>query len=298
MKQENLGVTFIFLGVVLWGAFPVFIHQGGHLPPLTFAAVSILSAATIFLGYTAYKRRFKELFDKKALKYLLGVTLFIVIIPYSLFFLGAGQTSGINVSMLLLAEIIFLLLFTPLFGEKTTKMKLLGALGILIGGVILLYEGSISMNKGDLLIILSTLTYPLGNFYAKKALNKVSSTTTLLFRSLVGGFFILLLATIFEGPLTTTFIQENIWLLLLTGLLLLGLASIFWYEGLKRLDISKAVTIRSISPIVSVLLLLFVFSEPITNQQLIGATIMILGGYFAVKRPSTPQELTKYAREQ
>jgi len=296
MKKENAGIIFVISAAILWGLFPVFVNQGTKdIPPLFFAALASLSAAIISLFYVLFKKEFKEIKKKEAHLPLFLLTLFIVIIPYSLFFIGSTKTSGINISVLLLTEIIFTLIFTHFIGEKTTPSKLLGSGAVFIGALFVLYNGTLKFNSGDILIILSTLTYPLGNLYAKRALNLVPPSITVFFRSLIGGTFILLLALIFEKPNLTNLVNENWLIILFTGVILLGVKKLIWYEGLKRLDISKAISLIMTFPLFSLIILLTVFNEVISIYQALGIIIMMIGVYFSIKRHSTNPKLTKYA---
>lgn len=296
-KQEQLGVTFALVSAAMWGLFPVIVNFGvKDIPPLTYAAISTLLAALGAFVYFLSQKKLSELKNTKSYFPLFMVTLCIVIIPYTLFFIGASKTSGINTSLLLLAEIIFTLIFTPFIGEKTTRSKILGAGGVFIGALFILYNGSLAINLGDLLIIASTLTYPIGNFYAKKALNMVSPAAVLFIRFLFGGLFILMLALIFEPVIEMTNIINKYWLIILfNGLVLLGIGKVIWYEGLKRLDISKAISLAMTFPLFSLIALLIFFQESISLYQGIGAAIMMIGVYFTAKRKSVDQSKTKYA---
>jgi len=296
-QQEKIGVAFALTGAAMWGIFPVLVNRGTqNIPPIMFAAITTLLAACGSFIYAAIKGKLHELKNKKSYSSLLMVTLCIVIIPYILFFIGASKTSGINSSLLLLSEIIFTLLFTPLIGEKTTSKKLIGATGVFIGAILILYNGTFSLNAGDLLIIFSTATYPIGNFYAKKALNDVSPAIILLVRFFLGGFFILFFALLVESQsnITQTILQ-NWQIVLFTGLVLLGIGKVVWYEGLKRLDISKAISLSMTFPLFSLIVLIAFFNEIPSTYQWAGILVMTLGVYFSVKRQSTDPALTKYA---
>lgn len=296
-QQEKIGVIFAFTGTAMWGIFPVLVNRGTqNIPPIMFAAITTLLAACGSFIYAALKGKLHELKNKKSYASLLMVTLCIVIIPYILFFIGSSKTSGINSSLLLLSEIIFTLLFTPLIGEKTTSKKLIGATGVFIGAILILYNGTFSLNAGDLLIIFSTATYPIGNFYAKKALNDVSPAIILLVRFFLGGLFIFFFALLAERQSNITQIMLQNWqIVLFTGLVLLGIGKVIWYEGLKRLDISKAISLSMTFPLFSLIVLIVFFKEKPSTYQWIGISIMALGVYFSVKRQSTDPALTKYA---
>jgi len=295
--NEKTGIVLALTSAAMWGIFPVLVNRGVQIiPPITFAAITTLLAALGAFIYATATGKLHELKNKKSYTSLFMVTLCIIIIPYILFFIGSSKTSGINSSMLLLSEIIFTLFFTPLIGEKTTLSKLAGASGIFIGSIFILYRGSFSLNLGDILIIFSTVTYPVGNFYAKKALNYVSPAIILLVRFLLGGLFILFFALITESQIETGGIILQNWLLILfTGLVLLGIGKVIWYEGLKRLDISKAISLAMTFPLFSLLILIVFFNEIPSLIQSFGILIMITGTYFSIRRPSINPVLTKYA---
>jgi drug/metabolite transporter (DMT)-like permease len=299
MKIESKGVLLALSSAALWGIFPVMVNRGSHnIHPLKFAAISTLLAATGSFIYMALKGKLHELRTKEAHASLMMITLCIVIIPYILFFIGASKTSGINTSLLLLSEIIFTVIFTPLIGEKNSLEKLIGASGVFIGSLLILYKEKFQLNIGDIMVIASTATYPVGNFYAKKALNQVSPPTILFVRFFLGGLFILLLAMIVDTQSSVfNIILVNWRMLLLTGLILLGVGKIVWYEALRRLDISKAISLSMTFPLFSLILLMGIFKEDVSRHQWIGIAIMMLGVVFSIKRSSVDPRLTKYTPE-
>src|SRR3989339_527619 len=258
-NTEHFGIILALLSAALWGLFPVMVNQGTKsIPPITFAALSTLLAAIGVLFFALRQKNLKQLKNKAAWRPMLMVTLSVVIIPYILFFIGASR--------------------------------------VFAGGLLILYNGTLAFNLGDLIIILSTVTYPLGNFYAKKALNLVSPTIILLTRFFLGGLVILFFALAIERPAGLGRIIIDHWFLLLfNGLILLGLNKIIWYESLKRLDISKAISLGLTSPLFSLAVLIFVVGEKISLYQWGGLLIMMAGVYFSAKRKSVDPQTTKYA---
>lgn len=299
-KQEKIGIIFALIASIFYGLYPVLVNHGAQdIPPLIFSACITIIAMMGCFFYSLYKGTIKELRNTKAYPDLTMVTLCIVILPMILFFIGASQTSGLNTSFLLLSEMIFMLIFTHFIGEKTTKLKLVGALGVMVGAGLILYNGVLTFNTGDMLIILSTLPLPIGNFYAKKAFNVVSSETVLLFRFILGSLFLVPFAILMtKGPYSIKGIITENWILLTTiGLLIMAGSKIIWYEGFKRLDISKAISIGLTFPFFSLIVLIGFFDEIPSTYQWIGIAIMSIGVYFAAKRKSTPIEKTMYASQ-
>lgn len=298
LSSEKLGMIFVLISAMLGGIFPVVINRGSQIvPPITFAALATLFAGLGLLVYILFNRQvWPELGKTKAYPYLGMVTICIVIVPSLLFFIGASKTSGINTAMLLLTELIFTLLLTPLMGEKNNRAKIIGASGVFLGGLFILYNGEFKLSLGDVLIILSTVTYPIGNFYSKKALNLVSPAVILFTRFILGGSFLLLVARVAEPTVNLVSTLQHHWLLLaFTGLVVFALWQTIWYAGLRRLDISKAISLGLTSPLFSLFILLIIFKESISVYQAIGAAIMLVGIFYSAKRRSTELTLTKYA---
>lgn len=297
MKSETSGAIFILLASMLWGGFAVLVNKISHLiTPLTFAACSTLLASLVPLFFLIKNKHGAELKNKKNYFNLLMITILVVIIPYTLLFIGASQTSGTNTSLLLLSELAFTLIIMPFFGEKSGTAKLLGALAIFIGAIFILYNGTLEFNRGDILIIFSTFTYPFGNIFAKRAL-KISSPSTILFvRFLFGGLFITLLAFIWENPLAQIAPLKNYWpFVAINGILALGLCKLLWYQGFKSLDITKASSIGKTSPLFSLFILVFFLHEQLSLYQIIGIIIMFCGIYLTITRKSIDPKLTSYA---
>lgn len=295
-KTEKTGIIFALIAAIIHGLAPLIINKGGHsIPPITFAAIATIIGTIFCFIIVLLQNKLSELKIKKAHFSLLMVGLLIVIIPHILLFVGSSKTSGINTSLLGLSELIFVLIYTPFIGEKNTLEKYIGALAILIGGVFVLYKGKFELNTGDMLIILSTACYPIGNFYAKKAFNFVSTSTVLFVRFLLGSIVILPTALIVEPEANIITILNNDWpTILFTGIIFLGLGKTIWYEGFKYLDMSKGISLIMTAPLFSILFLITIFHEKIIINQWIGIFIIMIGIYFSIRRPSVNPEFTKY----
>lgn len=294
--HEKSGAIFALLSGAMLGLFPVFVNRGvQNIPPIFFAGISTLLAAMGSAVYVLTQKKFHEFKKRKAYPSLIMVTLFIVIIPYILFFVGASKTSGLNTSVLLLSEIIFTVIFTHFYGEKTCIYKVIGAGGVFLGALFILYNGKMSLNVGDALIIISTICYPIGNFYAKKVLYLVSSPTILLFRFTLAGIFLTTLSFLIEPSFNTKEIIIRNWpIILFNGFIILGVGKILWYAALKRLDISKAISLEMTFPLFSLATLVIFFNEQISVQKWLGIGIMMVGVLFSILRKSADPAKTKY----
>lgn len=290
-RTERIGVIFVLLEAALWGLFPILGKMGtAVIPPITFIAVSIVVGAISCLVYSAATGKLPELKEQRAYVPLVLIALFIIVIPYTIYFLGIQHTSGVNASVLLLSEIIFMLLFTPLMGEHTTVQKVIGAAGVLIGALCILYRGTFIPNAGDMLIIASTITYPWGNFYARKALRLVSPITVMLVRTVLGSIALVGLSLVIEGPWSVMLLRQHWLLILINGALVIGFTKILWYEGLRRLDVSKATSLTMTFPLFSLIGVVILLHEQISALQFVGMAFMGLGVLFTLQRRAVLNE--------
>jgi len=296
-SAETVGALYVVASAALWGIFPIVAQQWAHtIPPLFFSGILSILAAVGIVPLMVYRQKTHELKNQRAYVPLLMISVFIVVIPNILFFIGASRTSGLNASVLMLSEILFTLIATPFFGEKNTGEKYMGALGILLGASLVLYKGGhIALNAGDLLIIFSTASFPIGNFYSKKALFMVSPSVVIMARYSIGGIILCMLSALFEHEISVPALLREHWVMfLLVGIGLLPVCKITFYEGMKRLDISKSITLVMTYPFFSLLVLVFFYGEHVALHQFIGVAVMIAGTFFAVKRKSVESLATKY----
>lgn len=278
-KQETIGGLLVLFASALTGLFPVLAHIGGQsIPPLTYGALALAVASVSALVYALFKGTMSELRDRRIYPPILMLTLLLLIIPTPLFFIGASKTTGLNTSILTLAEIVFTLVYVHFIGEKTTKIKLLGAGGILLGTFLVLWDGTaIKLGLGDLLIILTTAFYPFGNLYSKRALNYASPSIIILLRSTIAALCLLPLAWFVDGFGATATAIENHWLILLAqGFVAMFITKIFWYEGFKFVDISKAISLAMVYPLFGVLFLVAFFGERLEGYQWAGVLLLPL----------------------
>lgn len=289
-KTERHGEIMILSQVALYGLFPVVINYGTRvIQPLLFLALSALASAIFFFLYLLISGRFNQIFNKKALPYIIGVVIFIVTVPNILLFLGTKLTSGTNTAILLQLEVFFAFIICSLFfNEKITRVRLLGSAIIVIGACLILYNGNFQLNIGDLLIVIGAALFPIGNIFSKKALDYIPSDVTLFLRNILGGVILLAISLIFEKSspdIIPAF--QNFWtLILLNGLLLFGLAKILWYEGLKRIDITKATAIGSAFPAFSLIFAMIFLNERPAIYQIAGFLAIFIGVLLIIRKDS------------
>lgn len=293
--SERRGIIFILISAGTSSLFPIIGKlSSAQLPPFIFGGLSLVCASAVAGLWLLLKQQAQWAALKKHWQKVAMISVLTIILPFTFFYIGVGQTSGLHATILLLFEIPFTVLITPLFGEPTTKKKLLGSGLIFFGAAATMWQGGWQINLGDLLIIASTIFYPLGNFYSKKCLHYLKPGTLVLARSLFGAVILLLGSLVFEHVNISQVLHQGWWLILVNGVLVFGIGKLLFFTGFRSLDISKAIPLLKTAPLFSLLLVVLILHEPISWHQWLGALVMLLGAYITILRKSTPLEQTRY----
>ena len=277
---------------VIEGGFPIIANQAVRVfPALFFAGISAFVGSVIHFCLLLLRGKLYHKVSMKVWGSVIGVTLCNSVFALLFIFLGTRYTSGINTALLMQSEMLFsFLIFTWVYGQKASKQQFIGAFVVLLGTVCVLYNGSPTFNRGDLLIILGTLFYPFGNQFAKHALLHLPSGFILMIRHLVGGIVFIVLSMLFEHPTLAvlSLVQEYWWLIGLYGVVVLVGSKLCWYEGLKVLPLTKAIPIILSYPAFSLLFASVFLGETATFYQLIGFVVTLVGLSVLTSRKPLP----------
>jgi len=282
MKSKKLidGEFFLMGSAVLEGLFPIIAnHSSKIFPPISFlTAASIIAAVTFFL-YLLLSGQFPQKIPKKAVLYCVCVAVFVMM-TYTLIFVGTSMTSAINTSLILQAEVLFAFIVGSLvLNERIGMNKVLGAMLIISGTTLVLFNGSVILNRGDLLILLATMIFPIGNTFAKKAMKLISNSTLLFLRYTFGSVLLIFASLLFEGDqlLAADFPVEKLWLIPTYAILILVTSKVCWYMGLKHHSIGRSTSIIISAPAFSLLFAYFLLGEIPTIYQISGFMLTLLG---------------------
>ena len=279
-KKKSNGEMFLLTSAILEGLFPIIAHHSSQVfPPISFLTASSLIAAVIFFLYLLLSGQFPQKIPKKAILYSLGVAVFVMM-TYTLIFVGTSMTSAINTSLILQAEVLFAFIVGSLvLNERIKSEKILGAIFIVGGTTLVLFNGTVILNRGDLLILLATMIFPIGNTFAKKAMTLISNSTLLFLRYTFGSVLLIAASFLFEGDrlLAADFPVEKLWLIPTYAVLILVSSKVCWYMGLKTHSIGRSTSIIISAPAFSLLFAYFLLGEIPTIYQISGFMLTIIG---------------------
>lgn len=95
------------------------------------------------------------------------------------------------------------------------------------------------------------------------------------------GWLIMLPGVIGESPaeITQGLESSTVWALLFLGIVCSGLAYIFWYAALARLDATETSSLLYFEPLVTQAVAWAYLGEPITGWIILGGGVILLGVY-------------------
>ena len=283
-RNTKIGAAIVLLGTFIWSFHPILIQRVTQSAPgLVVAVLTHTIALIMALVFFLVKGDFSGFTKKHLYRDQLLAAFLIVVLPMTMFYIGARLTSGVNASVLLLFELLFTLPLAAWNGESITRAKLIGSGAILIGSFLVLFKGFDHFSWGDILIIFSTASYPFGNFISKRLLKEISPETLLVSRLALGLPALFLIALIFAPGYSYVSIFKAHWLAIVgAGAFCLAISKIMWFNGIKRLEISQALPLGLTFPMFSLITLTLLGWETISLQQFFGIMALFVGVYFIV----------------
>mgnify|MGYP000707680253 CR=1 FL=1 len=136
---------------------------------------------------------------------------------------------------------------------------------------------------GYLYALLTALLWGMAPLFGKLGLESVDALAAMTLRTMVVGVVLLLFGG-FTGQLANvTSIGLKAGLLIAAeGLLASLLGHLAYYQALKLGDASRVVPVTAAFPLVTVLMAILFFGEPLTWQRVLGAALVV-GGVLLIK---------------
>jgi len=284
MTKEREG-ELLMLGLALLESwFPILsIVAMSYIGALHTYTYSLIIALAFFIAIMAKRKRFAELKNKEAYKDLL-LTSFWITLLFTLVFTGMQYTTAGNMAVIIFLQLLFSYLYFNVFGkEKMDTIHFLGAVIMGIGALIILFPEELTLNKGDLLILVAAAIAPIANLYQKRARIFCSSETILGFRTVAGLPFIAFMAWYFEPTTTYKGWISALPYLLLIGILIYVVSKIMWIEALHRTSITKISAMMGLVPMMTLFFAYIYLDEVPEFRQILGIIPVLVGGYLLTK---------------
>ncbi len=276
-------VLFLALGF-LWGSSYLWIKIGlESLPPLTLIGAR-LAIGGLFLATVVAVLR--EPLPRSARMYghLLVMAVVNIVLPFVLIAFGEQSIDSALASILNATVPLAVIVIAPFFlpDERITPARVAG-LAVGFAGVVLLVAPDL-VNLGDadptgeVLLLLSSLSYAIGNVYARRNVHGLSPMIPALFQVAFAALIVIPLALVIDRPFSTVTLTPDavvavIWL----GLLGSGLAYLCYFTILRAWGATRTSMVAYLLPVVGIAMGAIVLGDPITANR-VGGTALIIAG--------------------
>ena len=276
-------LIFVALGF-FWGSSYLFIKIGvdNGLQPFTLIMFRLLIGFALLAAVVAVARQPLPR-EPRMYGHLFVMGVVNIAIPFSLI-TYAEQTVDSSLAAVINGAVpLFVIVIAALFlkGETVTINRVAGLIVGFIGVAVLVGLDVANLGSantlGELALIGATVSYAVGNVYAKAHVHGLRLMVPALLQVFFGLVVTGALAFLTEHPLATIPAPEAILAVVWLGLLGSGLAYLCYFRILQHWGATRASMVAYLLPVVGVALGALVLQEQVTASTLIG-TILVIGG--------------------
>ncbi len=294
-RNSSLLIVFNYIAMVLiWGSFPVAAKIGvQHAPPLLLSGVRFSIAFAIMAPLALIQRK-KLLITRKQHLNVFLISLLMVAIPSSIFFISALYAQVGVLTIMWSTTPIFTAIFTMRDAGEVRGWKLVGSLALGLIGVLIVLFGRIPFLPGantgsqlfansgpaliaELAVLGSAIIYGLGIRMAKHSDPELPVMVLTTWQLFYCGVFLLALTFVFERgyafhPTLTTF-GALFYLTVFCSCISFFLT--FWL--IRRIGAIRTAYADFIIPGVTLILSYILLGESLTFTKIVGLALVILG---------------------
>jgi drug/metabolite transporter (DMT)-like permease len=296
-------IPFLALGLI-WGSSYLWIKIGVEtLPPLTLIAGRLLFGAS-FLAIVVAVARQELPRERRQYGHLLVMSLVNIVIPFTLITFGEQSIDSALASILNATVPLTVIVLAPLFlpDEGITAAKVAG-LAVGFAGVILLVapglaSGLGSSIPGELMMLASSVSYGVGNVYARRNVRGLRPMIPALFQVGFAAAIVAPLALVLDHPLTSVHpAPEAILAVVWLGVLGSGVAYLCYFTVLQQWGATRTSTVSYLLPVVGITLGGLVLGDPVTANRIAGTAMVIAGIAIVSSGPSIRRRLVRRSDE-
>jgi len=264
--------------IVLWGcSWPIYKLAVPYTPPLLFAGMRALIGGlllAVFIFHLRSKINWRKHWKKYFISAFFNTICFFGIQTAGLIYLPGGLFS-----VLVYFQPVLLSIFAWIWlGEHMSSIKITGLLIGFVGIVVVSVDGLTThlSGIGVSLALLTAICWAFGVFYVKKVSNEVDAFWMVALQSIIGGFSLLGMGTIFENWSAIIWNAEYITGLSFGATFGVPIAYIIYYSLVNAGDAGKVGAFTFLVPIISVFIGTVFLKEPITYTLLAGLLLVVI----------------------
>lgn len=277
----------LLFAVFCWGlSFPL-LKEALDLGilPITLAVLRYVIGLIPLILYLVVKRDLIPILRalRRDWKLFLALGLVGITFPNLLQNYGMVWTSAHVSSIIQASGPVFTIILAMIFlHERLGRYKIMGTVLAIIGTLLLVTEGGVEFTGstfiGNLLVLLSAISYAFSSILSKKSLERYDPLTVAILSILVGTPFLAMFWVI-ENPVEQVpKISGYLWFIVIILAMLPGvIALLLWFSVLKTREVSRIILFIYLIPVFATAIAFFVFGEVIEITTVLFAFIIICG---------------------
>jgi len=285
VNQKTFGILAILGASFIWALEPILVKMSYYNSDfLHTSAIRSLLVAIIALVYVFVANKGNFNVNKKQLSALFYIAFAATVLAELLYFYAIAKIPVVNAVLIGHMQPIFIVLmgYIALKEETLTKSDYLGILFMIIAGLLVTtrtLENLSSFRLGtfeDFLVVISAIMWATTSIVMRKYLRDINSGVITFYRYTIAGIAI-------GGYVvfTSYYAISNLYQVILG--FVVGIGTILYYEGLKRLKAAQVGALELSTPFFASILSFFVLGEITTLLQIIGISLLFVGVYFLSK---------------
>ena len=285
MRHKQLGILCILSASITWALEPVLgklsYQNSDFLHTSTVRAIFVALIALIYA--LAGKANFKV--GRKQFSVLFYIAIVGTLFADLVYFLALTKVPVINVVLIGHMQPVFIILIGFMFlkGDRLTTFDYMGISFMIISGILVTtrtLENFSSLKigtMGDLMVLSATIAWATTAIAMRKFLKDINAGTITFYRFFFASIFFIVYISFTSGIKIVNAYQ------ILVGIVV-GIGTIFYYEGLKRIKAAQVSALELSTPFFAAILGFFVLGEGITTMQILGILLLFVGIYYLSKK--------------
>jgi drug/metabolite transporter (DMT)-like permease len=286
VNTKQLGVATILLASIMWAIEPILAKLSYETSDfLHTSAIRAMVAALTAIVYLAITKKSLLKVTKPQIPPLIFIALVGTLVADFMYYIALSQIPVINAVIIGHMQPIFIIAF-GFFLLKTdtlTKFDYLGITLMILSGLLVTTQTLDNLvalrfgSLGDLIVLAATIAWATSAIVMKKYLTTMDAGLITFYRF----FFPALIFAAYLG-LTSSLLIANIYEVFIG--VIIGIGTILYYEGLKRLKAAQASGLELTAPFFAAILAFVFLNELATIMQIIGIAFLFGGVYLISKK--------------
>jgi drug/metabolite transporter (DMT)-like permease len=286
MDAKKTGVLAILGASLMWSVEPIFAKLAyANSDFIQTSGIRAIVVAVIALLYVLITNKGNLKVTKSQLSKLVYIGIAGTVFADLLYLFALTKIPVINAVLIGHMQPIFIILigFFVLKEDKLTKFDYAGILIMIIAGVLVTTKTAENLSEmrfgamGDIYVVLATAAWSTTAIVMRKYLKQLNAGVVTFYRyTIASAIFVVYLL------LRSSLVLANIYQVLVG--LVVGVGTILYYEGLKRIKAAQVSALELSTPFFAVVFAFLILREKATVMQVAGIVLLVVGILFLSRK--------------